>query len=329
MEQNSVVTTSSLEIQNLRLAHEQYDGFVDVSCPLLSVSEFKSRRGLPLNEQCAAVFYSKTAHLGDKDFIEVDRQMLEIIGFKNNFIEKKDKQGNVKDDEHGNPLLSDMRNDFSSAIRCLRNTVGFVEGKSFDDLQCHFIVQKPTTNQRNGGAGLNKKSVWIRKQTLEHFVIMTNTSNSFMIREYFIDLKRIMTEYNMYQAVYRSKQALSIKDTKIDKLVEKMDMLTEKIDSQSKKIDSQSQKLDMLARILYRETDSKVIEVNENKKKLELMVLQKKRNQSQREVLRGQTSYMEKQMKRKHNDMTVVGKIDSYKNTINLLNRLGETTKSI
>ena len=34
-------------------------------------------------------------------------------------------------------------------------------------------------------------------------------------------------------------------------------------------------------------------------------------------------------MKRKHNDMTVVGKIDSYKNMINLLNQLGETSKSI
>ena len=37
---------------------------------------------------------------------------------------------------------------------------------------------------------------------------------------------------------------------------------------------------------------------------------------------------MEKQLKRKTNDMTVVGKIDSYKNPINLLNRFGETIKN-
>jgi hypothetical protein len=102
----------------------------------------------------------------------------------------------------------------------------------------------------------------------------------------------------------------------------------EKIDRQSKKIDTQSQKLDLLARILYKEADGKVIEVNETKKKQELVVLQSKRNPSQCEVLRGQTSHVEKQLKRKHNDMKVVGKIDSYKNPINLLNRFGETIKS-
>ena len=37
---------------------------------------------------------------------------------------------------------------------------------------------------------------------------------------------------------------------------------------------------------------------------------------------------MEKQLKRKTNDMTVVGKIDSYKNPINLLNRFGKAIKN-
>ena len=48
----------------------------------------------------------------------------------------------------------------------------------------------------------------------------------------------------------------------------------------------------------------------------------------QYEVLRGQAKHVEKQLKRKHNDMTVVGKIDSYKNPINLFNRFGETIKN-
>ena len=41
MEQESIVTTSLLEIQNLQYAHEQYDDFVDIHGPLLNVSEFK------------------------------------------------------------------------------------------------------------------------------------------------------------------------------------------------------------------------------------------------------------------------------------------------
>ena len=139
-------------------------------------------------------FMEKTIHLQDTDFIEIDRQMLQMIGFKNTLIEKKDKHGNVKINEMGNVLLSDKRNDFSNAIRCLRNTVGFIEGKSFNDSQSHFIVQKaglldrPPENQRHGGAGLNKQSIWIRLRALEHFIIMANTSNSYMIREYFIHL---------------------------------------------------------------------------------------------------------------------------------------------
>jgi len=221
----------------MQLAHEKYDDFVDVSGPLLTMSEFQTRRSLPLNEQCAAVFYAKTAHLNDIDFIEIDRDILQMIGFQNTFAQKKDKHGNIKVDEYGNPVLVDKRHDFSNANRCLRNIVGLIEGESFNDLKCHFIIQKAGTLGRGpargaanaGGAGMNKQSIWIRMRALEHFVIMANTCNSMMIREYFLDLKRIMTEYNMYQAVYRSTLALCIKDTRIDELIMKMDQQNTKI----------------------------------------------------------------------------------------------------
>ena len=260
MEQQSIVTTNTLEIQNLQYAHEQYDDFVDIHGPLLNVSEFKTRRGLPLNEQCAAVFYEKTMNLKDTDFIEIDRQMLQMIGFKNMFIEKKDKQGNVKLDENGKPKLEDTRKDFNNAIRCLRNMAGFIESDNFEDHQADFIIQKNAALEREakaGAGGHNKLTIWIRKRMLEHLVIMANTSNSRMIREFFIDLKHIMTEYTMYQAVYHSKQALCIKDTQIDELLAKVDQQSAKIDTQNKKIDAQSEriglqseKLDMLAHIL-------------------------------------------------------------------------------
>ena len=65
-----------------------------------------------------------------------------------------------------------------------------------------------------------------------------------MIREFFIDLKHMMTEYTMYQTVYRSKQAMRIKDSRIDELLKKIDRNTEKIDAQNKKIDAQCNKID-------------------------------------------------------------------------------------
>ena len=228
----NAIVPSSLEVSNTKYAEEQYGDFVDVHGPILTISEFQKRRNLPLNEQCSSVFYSKTAHLTDIDFVEIDRPILEMIGFKNSISEKKDKNGNVKLDKNGNPSLKDMRNDFSTAIRCLRNTAGFVEGCLLSDTCAHFVIQKAGvhigTPGKHGGAGLNKQSLWIRMRALEHFIIMANTCNSFMIREYFLDLKHIMMEYNMYQTVYRAKYELCMKDSVIGELRNDMHTLMEK-----------------------------------------------------------------------------------------------------
>jgi hypothetical protein len=194
----------------------------------------------------------------------------------------------------------------------------------------------------------NKQSLWIRMRALEHFIIMANTSNSFMIREYFLDLKRIMMEYNMYQTVYRAKYELCVKDTTIGELRNDIHVLMEKTDHQSQQMQVQSQqmnlqsqqlevqsqqlkmqntKLEMLSTILMKETDNKVIDVQEKNKKQELVVLRNKNEPTRIEVLRGQVNHVNHQLKRKHNDMEVVGKIDSYKNPINLLNRFNESIK--
>ena len=46
---------STLVTKNMQLAHEKYDDFVDVSGPLLTMSEFQTRRSLPLNAVCRSV----------------------------------------------------------------------------------------------------------------------------------------------------------------------------------------------------------------------------------------------------------------------------------
>lgn len=356
--QNAIVP-SSLDVSNTKYAEEQYGDFVDVHGPILTISEFQKRRNLPLNEQCSSVFYSKTAHLTDIDFVEIDRPILEMIGFKNTVYEVKDKNGTIKLDKNGNPKLKDMRSDFSSAIRCLRNTVGFIEGSSVDDVNAHFVVQKAgkpgyfPENSGHGGAGLNKQSLWIRMRALEHFVIMANTCNSFIIREYFLDLKRIMMEYNMYQTVYRAKYELCMKDSVIGELRSDMHTLMEKsrndihvlmeksqrdinvlmeksqqdIHALMEKSDIQTQKLEMMSDLLMKETDNKVIDVEARKKKQELVVLRSRNEPTQIEVLRGQTTHVNQQLKRKKLNMEVVGKIDTYKNPINLLNRFDESIK--
>ena len=332
----NAIVPSSLEVSNTKYAEEQYGDFVDVHGPILTISEFQKRRNLPLNEQCSSVFYSKTAHLTDIDFVEIDRPILEMIGFKNTVNEVKDKNGTVKLDKNGNPKLKDVRSDFSHAIRCLRNTAGFIEGSSLNDVQCHFVIQKsgnpdglPRSQAQNGGQ--NKQVLWIRMRALEHFIIMANTCNSFMIREYFLDLKHIMMEYNMYQTVYRAKLELCTKDCKIDELRNDIHALMEKsqrdMHALMEKSDIQTQKLEMMSELLMKEADNKVIDVEARKKRQEFVVLRSKNEPTQIEVLRGQTTHVNQQLKRKKLNMEVVGKIDTYKNPINLLNRFDESIK--
>ena len=124
-------------------------------------------------------------------------------------------------------------------------------------------------------------------RALEHFVIMANKCNSFIICEYFLDLKRIMMEYNcyMYQTVYCAKLELCTKDCKIDELCNDIHTLMETtqgdIHALMEKRDIQIQKLEMMSEFLIKETDNKVIEVEAKRKKQELVVLRIKNQPNQ------------------------------------------------
>ena len=169
-----VVRPCSLEITNLQNAHEKYDSVVEIHRPMMTISEFKEQQNLPLNDQCCSVFYEKTSHLKDTDFVEIDRPMLELIGFKNVFIEKRDKNGNVRKDHNHNPKMIDKRTDFNNAIKCLRKTTEFLEGTSVFDVNAHFVVQKAViinhkAEQKQNG-GQNKQRLWVRKDKLKQWI---------------------------------------------------------------------------------------------------------------------------------------------------------------
>ena len=343
------IVPSVLEVTNMTYAEEQYGDFVNIKSPVLNMSQFKEKRGLPLNEKCADIFYSKTAHLGDNDFIEIDRPILEMMGFKNTWNEKKDKQGNVRLDEYGKPKLEDTRKDFNNAIRCLRNMIGFNESDSFDDENADYIVKKAASLRleagfvKKGGSGLNKQEVWIRKRMLEHLVIMANTSNSRMIREYFLDLKRLMVEYNMYLSVYRSKSELSLKECKITCLIEEMRSQREQMNElimQSKKteteitqqnVEMKQQNTDMkhtLDRVMDTVTriEDKVVLPAQNPKVKELMVIMHSSEDPTMYIaLRTQLKYKKEAIKqcRKHNGnhFEEAFEILSYQNPRNLFHR--------
>ena len=266
------VQVSTLDVRNMDVAHAKYGEFVDVRHDPLTQSEFKDARQLPLNEEFASVFFHKVSHLEDRDFIEIDRIILETIGFKNCFVQQKDKHGNVKLDEYGNVKLTDARTDFSSAIRCLRNTAGFVEGTSVDDVHAHFVIQKAAKlDGLAGGAGKNKQSLWVRMRALEHFVIMANTKNSFQIREYFLDLKNIMTEYNMYLAVYHSMKKIESVQTQNEDIQQVLDDVMNTVTSVEDKVvlPAQDPHVHELMVLMYSVTNDKymVLRTQERNKK--------------------------------------------------------------
>jgi hypothetical protein len=95
-------------------------------------------------------------------------------------------------------------------------------------------------------------------------------------------------------------------------------------ETQTRQLETQAQKLDMVAQILYKETDHKVVDIHTKHKKQELLVLQDNNVPEQCEVVRGQRYYVNQRLKRK-NDMHIVGKIETYQNPINLYNRFVES----
>ena len=75
----NTIIAPTLDVVNMTYAQEKYGEFVNILNPVLSISEFKEKRNLPLNDQCSSVFYAKTAHLRDIDFVEIDRSILEML----------------------------------------------------------------------------------------------------------------------------------------------------------------------------------------------------------------------------------------------------------
>jgi hypothetical protein len=114
---------------------------------------------------------------------------------------------------------------------------------------------------------------------------------------------------------------------KSDHQSQQLEMQSQQMQIQTEQLKIQSQKMQMLSNILLKETDDKVVDVKDKSKKQELVILQKRSDPNYCEVLRGQLNHVNNQLKRKHEDMEIVGKISTYKNPINLFNRFGDYIK--
>jgi len=110
------------------------------------------------------------------NYTEIDRTILQAIGFKNIVTEQKDKDGNNILDEMGNPKLLDHRYDFTNAVKSLRKNKSLVEGTCFENENAHFVIIKVRNASGKRGGAHYKHSIWIRQNKLDEWIERANYS---------------------------------------------------------------------------------------------------------------------------------------------------------
>ena len=123
----------------------------------------------------------------------------------------------------------------------------------------------------------------------------SQTEAARQVRKYYICLEDLFTQYLLYQQAYQSVlsmnrfEVLTLENkelsNKLDKVLVQNETLlvqnetqSQTLKLQSQQLDIQSRKLDVVARILYNESDHKVLHVKTPRKKQELVVLQSRTN---------------------------------------------------
>ena len=199
--------------------------------------------------------------------------------------------------------------------------------------------------------GHNSKVIKMTKGAYKQLLMETQTDAAKQVRKYYICLEELFVQYLMYQRAFelvKAERSLEIMVIENEVLSNKLDYviyqnkeviaqnkglatqnegLARQNEGLSKQLLIQDKKLDTLSQILYNETNNKVLDVQSTQKQQELVVLQDKDDPETCVVLRGQKAHVNAQMKRRHDQMNIVGTVESYKNPINLYNRFNEQMK--
>ena len=196
------------------------------------------------------------------------------------------------------------------------------------------IAAGVTAAKKNVRGGHNAKQINMTKGAYKQLLMETQTNAARSVRKYYICLEELFVQYLLYQRAYElTKSQIEVNcltkensnlSTKLDIVIAQNNGLAEQNTGLSNQLDIQNQKLDTLAQILYKESDNKVLGVKKSHKKQELVVLCNKTDRDRCEVLRGQRYHVQSTLKRKQNEMDVVGKLNTYNNPINLYNRFSE-----
>ena len=208
-----------------------------------------------------------------------------------------------------------------------------------DGVNVSIVLMAPdgAIKKGHGGARRMYKQIMMTKGAYKELLMETQTDAARKVRKYYICLEELFIQYLLYQRAHqivKSERQMECMEIENKDLSMKMDLViaqNNEVIAQNNEVLEQNkiqqQKLDMLAKLMYKESDDKVMDVKSAQKKQELVLLQSKEDPNMCEVLRGQKTHVNYQLKRKQDQMEFVGKIDTYKNPINLYNRFSEITK--
>ena len=196
-----------------------------------------------------------------------------------------------------------------------------------------------------------KKDIKMTKGAYKQLLMETQTDSAKSVRKYYICLEELFVRYLLYQHAYemvKAERSMEVmlsenreligrldsvmtrsndREKYLQNVIEQNNSLAIQNEGLSKQLDMQDKKLDALSHILHKVSDNNVMDVANSWKQQELVILQNRIEPEKCEVLRGQKCHVNLQLKRKLSRMEIVGRIEGYKNPINLYNRFSERTK--
>ena len=138
-----------------------------------------------------------------------------------------------------------------------------------DGVNVSIVLAVPGGTRRKGRGGHNSKEIRLTKCAYKELLMETQTDSARKVRKYYICLEELFIQYLMYQRAHQIvKCERQIECVEIEKkeLSMKMDLVitqNNNVISQNNELIAQNkiqqQKLDMLAKIMYKESDDKVM----------------------------------------------------------------------
>jgi phage anti-repressor protein len=213
-----------------------YAGYVNTaiasSVKLLTMKEFIDITGFEVDSKTFDILFMNINDEGVPIYINAD--MLNWMGYTGE--EKTQLLGIKKHIE---------RNFEESDYKLLKNK----EYKTFlkDEIKGSHMATLNFPEPTTGASARSKTHLIVMPEAFRHLCMMINTNKGKQIRKYYTTLEKLIKSYNLYQTMFRCREAeyaMSCKGDKIDNLLLEIKENEKKADEERKKADEERKKAD-------------------------------------------------------------------------------------